>query len=185
VARWDSRVCARCPDAPSRSASKLDEAFLVLLEPDERARWLQQGMRAADLGAAPGGWTWVLTRHGVRVTAIDNGPLRQHVLDTGLVEHLRADGFQWHPPKPLDWMVCDMVESPKRVAARMAQWFREGWCRHAVFNLKLPMKKRWDETRECLALFEQQSQRPMRIRAKQLYHDREEITVFAMARSST
>ena len=173
------------PDAPSRSASKLDEAFLVLLEPDERARWLQQGMRAADLGAAPGGWTWVLTRHGVRVTAIDNGPLRQHVLDTGLVEHLRADGFQWHPPKPLDWMVCDMVESPKRVAARMAQWFREGWCRHAVFNLKLPMKKRWDETRECLALFEQQSQRPMRIRAKQLYHDREEITVFAMARSST
>src|SRR6476469_8214050 len=49
-------------DAPSRSASKLDEAFLVLLEPDERARWLQSGMRAADLGAAPGGWTWVLTR---------------------------------------------------------------------------------------------------------------------------
>ncbi len=171
-------------DAPSRSASKLDEAFFVLLEPDERARWLQSGMRAADLGAAPGGWTWVLTRHGVRVTAIDNGPLRQHVLDSGLVEHLRADGFQWQPPKPLDWMVCDMVESPKRVAARMAQWFREGWCKHAVFNLKLPMKKRWDETRECLALFEQQSQRPLRIRAKQLYHDREEITVFAMARGS-
>ena len=68
-------------------------------------------------------------------------------------------------------------------AARMAQWFREGWCRHAVFNLKLPMKKRWDETRECLALFEQQSQRPMLVRARQLYHDREEITVFATARA--
>ena len=171
------------PDAPSRSALKLEEALVVLLDAEERARYVQSGMRAADLGAAPGGWTWVLARNGLRVTAIDNGPLRAHVLDTGLVEHLRADGFHWSPPKPLDWMVCDMVESPRRVAARMAQWFREGWCRHAIFNLKLPMKKRWDETRDCLALFEDQAQRPLRVRAKQLYHDREEITVFAVAAS--
>ena len=85
----------------------------------------------------------------MHVLSIDNGPLRQHVLDTGLVEHLRADGFHWHPEQPLDWMVCDMVEQPRRVAERMATWFREGWCRHAIFNLKLPMKKRWDETRLC------------------------------------
>ena len=136
-------------------------------------------MTAADLGAAPGGWTWVLTRHHLRVTSVDNGPLREHVLATGLVEHLRADGFHWKPPQPLDWMVCDMVEQPRRVAERMAQWFREGWCRHAVFNLKLPMKKRWDETKLCLELFANQAGRPLEIRARQLYHDREEITVFA------
>ncbi len=134
-------------DAPSRSALKLEEAFLALLDAGERERLLRPGMTAADLGAAPGGWTWVLTRQHLRVTSVDNGPLRQHVLDTGLVEHLRADGFRWHPAQPLDWMVCDMVEQPSKVAARMAQWFREGWCRNAVFNLKLPMKKRWQETR--------------------------------------
>ncbi|WP_210217143.1 23S rRNA (cytidine(2498)-2'-O)-methyltransferase RlmM, partial [Klebsiella pneumoniae] len=134
------------PDAPSRSALKLDEALLTLLAPEEREALVRPGMRAADLGAAPGGWTWVLTRQHVHVLSIDNGPLRQHVLDTGLVEHLRADGFHWHPEQPLDWMVCDMVEQPRRVAERMATWFREGWCRHAIFNLKLPMKKRWDET---------------------------------------
>ena len=166
-------------DAPSRSALKLEEALLVLLDDGERKRLLRDGMRAADLGAAPGGWTWVLTRHGLRVHAIDNGPLRQHVLDTGLVEHLRADGFNWQPQQPLDWMVCDMVEQPRRVAERMATWLREGWCRHAIFNLKLPMKKRWQETRLCLDLFARQSQKPLAIRAKQLYHDREEITVFA------
>ena len=166
-------------DAPSRSALKLEEALLVLLTDDERTRLLKEGMVAADLGAAPGGWTWVLTRHRLRVSAIDNGPLRQHVLDTGMVQHLRADGFSWQPPYPLDWMVCDMVEQPRRVAERMATWLREGWCRHAIFNLKLPMKKRWQETRLCLDLFAQQAQRPLTIRAKQLYHDREEITVFA------
>jgi 23S rRNA (cytidine2498-2'-O)-methyltransferase len=166
------------PDAPSRSALKLEEAFLALLTADERDRLLRPGMTAADLGAAPGGWTWVLARLHLRVTSVDNGPLRQHVLDTGLVEHLRADGFHWHPAKPLDWMVCDMVEQPVKVAARMAQWFREGWCRHAVFNLKLPMKKRWQEARLCLDLFAAQAGRPLQVRAKQLYHDREEITVF-------
>ncbi|MBL8262419.1 MAG: 23S rRNA (cytidine(2498)-2'-O)-methyltransferase RlmM [Xanthomonadaceae bacterium] len=166
-------------DAPSRSALKLEEAILTLLTADERAKLLREGMRAADLGAAPGGWTWVLTRHKLQVTAIDNGPLRPHVMDTGLVQHLRADGFAWHPAKPLDWMVCDMVEQPSRVAARMAEWFREGWCRHAIFNLKLPMKKRWHETRLCLDRFATQAGKPLTIRAKQLYHDREEITVFA------
>ena len=165
-------------DAPSRSALKLEEALLVLLDEGDRKRLLRDGMRAADLGAAPGGWTWVLTRHGIRVQSIDNGPLRQHVLDTGLVEHLRADGFSWQPQQALDWMVCDMVEQPRRVAERMATWLREGWCRHAIFNLKLPMKKRWQETRLCLDLFAEQAQRPLRIRARQLYHDREEITVF-------
>ncbi|MEO5565472.1 MAG: 23S rRNA (cytidine(2498)-2'-O)-methyltransferase RlmM, partial [Luteimonas sp.] len=169
-------------DAPSRSALKLEEALLILLDERERATLLQPGMRAADLGAAPGGWTWVLLRHGLRVTAVDNGPLRQHVLDSGLVEHLRADGFAWHPPRALDWMVCDMVEQPRRVAARMAQWFAEGWCERAIFNLKLPMKKRWQETGLCLDLLHAQAGRPLKVRARQLYHDREEITVFASAR---
>jgi 23S rRNA (cytidine2498-2'-O)-methyltransferase len=65
------------------------------------------------------------------------------------------------------------------VAERMATWMREGWCRHAIFNLKLPMKKRWQETRLCLDLFVEQAQRPVTIRARQLFHDREEITVLA------
>ncbi|MDO5505473.1 MAG: 23S rRNA (cytidine(2498)-2'-O)-methyltransferase RlmM [Pseudoxanthomonas suwonensis] len=167
------------PDAPSRSALKLEEALLVLLDEHRRQRLLQPGMRAADLGAAPGGWTWVLARHGLHVTAIDNGPLRAHLFDTSLVEHLRADGFRWQPPQPLDWMVCDMVEQPVRVAARMAEWFAHGWCRQAIFNLKLPMKKRWQETRRCLDLFQAQAGEPLHVRARQLYHDREEITVFA------
>ncbi|WP_133000684.1 23S rRNA (cytidine(2498)-2'-O)-methyltransferase RlmM [Luteimonas arsenica] len=168
------------PDAPSRSALKLEEAFLTLLDDGERARLLRPGMTAADLGAAPGGWTWVLQRAGLQVSSVDNGPLRQHVLDGGGVEHLREDGFRWQPPRPLDWMVCDMVEQPRRVASRMATWFREGWCRQAVFNLKLPMKKRWLETSLCLDIFGREAGLPLELRARQLYHDREEITVLAI-----
>ncbi len=166
-------------DAPSRSALKLEEALMVLLTPAEREAWLKPAMTAADLGASPGGWSWVLARHHLRVTSIDNGPMAESAMATGVITHLRADGFRWQPAKPMDWMVCDMVESPRKVASRMATWFREGWCKRAIFNLKLPMKKRWDETRDCLAAFADEAGRPLDIRARQLYHDREEITVYA------
>jgi 23S rRNA (cytidine2498-2'-O)-methyltransferase len=165
-------------DAPSRSALKLDEALLTLITPEERDKWLKPGMKAADLGAAPGGWSWVLAREGVHVTAIDNGPLAESALATGLIRHQRADGFTWQPPQPLDWMVCDMVEQPRRVAARMAEWFANGWCRRAIFNLKLPMKKRYAEVQANLADFVAQAG-AVQWRARQLYHDREEITVYA------
>ena len=165
--------------APSRSALKLEEALLVLLDDGQRQRCLRAGTQAADLGAAPGGWTWVLTRHGLRVTAIDNGPLDAGLLASGLVRHVRADGFRWQPPQPVDWMVCDMVEQPIRVASRMAEWFAQGWCRHAIFNLKLPMKKRWQETRRCLQHIHASGADDWILHARQLYHDREEITVFA------
>jgi len=166
--------------APSRSALKLEEALLVLLDDSERERLMRPGMHAADLGAAPGGWSWVLARQHLRVTAVDNGPLAESALATGLIEHLRADGFRWQPAQPLDWLVCDMVEQPRRVSARIAEWFAQGWCRHAIFNLKLPMKKRWDEVQLCLGLLQEQSGKPLILRARQLYHDREEITVAAL-----
>ncbi len=167
------------PNSPSRSAAKLDEALNTLLTDDERHTLLRDGFRAADLGAAPGGWTWVLLRAGLRVVAVDNGPLKEPVAGHPWVEHLRADGFRWQPARQMDWMVCDMVEQPRRVAERMAEWFREGWCKNAVFNLKLPMKKRWDETQQCLEVFRAQAGPLKALRAKQLYHDREEVTVFA------
>lgn len=170
--------------APSRSTLKLEEALLTLLDEGERERWLKAGMSAVDLGAAPGGWTWQLVRRSLRVTAVDNGPMAQGLLDTGLVTHLREDGFRYRPQGPVDWLVCDMVEQPRRVAARMAEWLASGWCRFQIFNLKLPMKKRHDEVTLCHDLFARAlaaAGRGFEWRARQLYHDREEITVFARA----
>jgi 23S rRNA (cytidine2498-2'-O)-methyltransferase len=166
-------------EAPSRSTLKLEEAFLTLLDDDERERWLQAGMSAIDLGACPGGWTYQFVRRSIRTIAIDNGPMAESLMATGLVEHVRADGFRYQPQKPAEWMVCDMVEQPVKVAERMATWLREGWCRRTIFNLKLPMKKRWPEVQRCFERMRESVPFALDLRAKQLYHDREEITVFA------
>lgn len=172
-------------EAPSRSTLKLEEALLTLLDPGERERWLKPGMTAVDLGAAPGGWTWQLVRRSLRVTAVDNGPMDAALMQSGLVAHTREDGFRFRPKKAVDWMVCDMVEQPRRIAELVARWFADGWCRQSIFNLKLPMKKRYAETMLCLDLIRGKlagAGRDVELRAKQLYHDREEITVFCRLR---
>jgi 23S rRNA (cytidine2498-2'-O)-methyltransferase len=164
--------------APSRSTLKLAEAISELLTPSELEK-LHAGQRAIDLGAAPGGWTWQLAQRGIRVVAVDNGPMAESVMDTGFVEHLRSDGFTFRPHRPVDWLVCDMVDKPARVTDLIARWFERGDCQNAIFNLKLPMKQRYEEARLCLERLAgrlDKLKQPYSLRAKQLFHDREEIT---------
>lgn len=166
-------------EAPSRSVLKLDEAIGRFLTNEERAAWLRPGRTAVDLGAAPGGWTWLLRHYGVTVTALDNGPLAAPVAaDTG-VEHRAEDGFRYRPRRPVDWLVCDMVERPHRIARLLAEWLSRGDCRHAIVNLKLPMKQRWRTVSSELETIAAALPGDGRLLANQLYHDREEITVFA------
>jgi len=172
-------------EAPSRSTLKLAEAFLTLLTADEQKSTLRAGLTAVDLGAAPGGWSWQLASRGIRVTAIDNGPLAPSAIATGLIEHLRADGFTWKPKKAVDWLVCDMVEQPSRIAPLIADWFATGRCRRSIFNLKLPMKRRHDEVERCRALIDARlSAAGIKyiLRIKHLYHDREEVTCYLTRR---
>ncbi|MBI3772020.1 MAG: 23S rRNA (cytidine(2498)-2'-O)-methyltransferase RlmM [Gammaproteobacteria bacterium] len=165
--------------APSRSTLKLEEALLYFLSEKEREKYLQPGMRAVDLGAAPGGWTYQLVRRHIHVTAIDNGPMAPELLDSGLVEHLRVDAFRYRPAKAVDWLVCDVVEQPIRIARLVAEWVAGGYCRHAIFNLKLPMKKRFQEVKRCddeMSEILAAKGVDYELRFKQLYHDREEVT---------
>jgi 23S rRNA (cytidine2498-2'-O)-methyltransferase len=170
----------RLHDAPSRSAQKLEEALLVLLSQEQRHQYLHAGMQAVDLGAAPGGWSWVMAREGLRVNAIDNAKLSASAMATGLIEHIRADGFSYRPNKPVDWLLCDMVEQPSRIAELIGLWFVRGLCRHAIFNLKLPMKKRYPEYKQCLKTLRSmlaQTGLDYQLKGRQLYHDRDEITL--------
>jgi 23S rRNA (cytidine2498-2'-O)-methyltransferase len=163
--------------APSRSTLKLAEALMEFIPAPEQSNRLAPGMTAVDLGASPGGWTWQLVQRGFTVIAVDNGEMDSRLLDTGQVKHRREDGLRFQPPQPVDWMVCDMVETPSRIAKVAARWIAQGWCRESIFNLKLPMKKRWEEVERCRAIIDEElGGSHYFLRMKQLYHDREEIT---------
>jgi len=165
------------PGAPSRSTLKLAEALAVFLG-DRQGSLLRAGMRAVDLGAAPGGWTWQLAQRGIAVIAVDNGPLKGAIRDDRLVTHVREDAFRYRPRRPVDWLVCDVVEQPVRIAELVARWIANGDARRAIFNLKLPMKKRYDEVRRCMQRIDEIVRAPHTLAVRQLYHDREEVTGF-------
>ncbi|WCN09050.1 23S rRNA (cytidine(2498)-2'-O)-methyltransferase RlmM [Marinomonas mediterranea] len=177
----------RFPSAgPSRSTLKLEEAMLQFVPEKTLDRDLNEGMVAVDLGAAPGGWSYQFVKRGIFTISVDNGPMQKELMATGLVDHQKVDGFKFQPEKPVDWMVCDMVERPIMVAKLMSKWLVEGWTKRAIFNLKLPMKKRHQEVSLCLEEISRtldDAGLVFEMQAKHLYHDREEVTVCVMVRA--
>jgi 23S rRNA (cytidine2498-2'-O)-methyltransferase len=183
ASRWPMGIPRlRTPSgSPSRSTVKLAEAMLEFVP----GREFEPGLPAVDLGAAPGGWTFQLVQRGFMVTAVDNGPMDTALLETGQVKHRRDDGFHYRPADPVAWMVCDMVESPSRIAKLVAKWAAEGWCKESIFNLKLPMKKRWEELERCRGIIDEAlGGGGYYLRFKHLYHDREEVTGYLARRAA-
>lgn len=166
-------------DAPSRSTLKLEEAWHHFIPRDEWDSRLAPGMTAVDLGAAPGGWTWQMVNRHMKVIAVDNGPMAKSLMDSGQVQHEEADGYVYKPTKPVQWMVCDIVDKPARTSAMLSRWLVRGWCREAIVNFKLPMRQRYREVVQCMEHV-QDALDAANIRAtiscKQLYSDREEVT---------
>lgn len=169
-------------EAPSRSALKLEEALLRFC-----GRGRPAGLHTAvDLGAAPGGWSWHLARLGLKVTGVDHGKLASALLDEYPVRHVPGDAFTWRPERPVDLVVCDVVDKPARTLALMQKWLQQGWARAALFNLKLPMARRYRESQALLDRLAEGLQKnhiAARIQAAHLYHDREEITVWVDRRA--
>ena len=164
--------------APSRSYLKTEEAFAVL------GREPAPGETVADLGAAPGGWSYSAAKRGARVVAVDNGPLKGGALGHPLIDHRREDAFRFKPEagERYDWLFCDMVEDPRRVLDLVTQWTRNRRCRHFVVNLKFGHA-------DALALLEQvrrSSESPLRdcgvAHVRHLFHDREEFTLVGSVR---
>ena len=165
---------ARAPkpgDAPSRAARKLEEAFEWL------GRAPEAGDVCVDLGAAPGGWTAVLLARRARVIAVDPAKLAPDLMRKKGVAHVQASAFEFTPSEPVDWLFCDMAWRPLEVASLLAKWGKRKLAQTLVANVKLPMKQRAlfvGKVREIVEAGGWQD-----VRTRQLYHDREEITLTA------
>ncbi len=164
----------RTGDAPSRAGLKVEEAWATL------GLWPSPGETCVDLGAAPGGWTARALEHGARVVAVDRAALALELERHPRLRHLRESAFAYRPEEPVDWLLCDMAWRPLEVAALLARWAKEGWALHLVANLKLPMRDKVATLERARALLAGGGWKALRMR--QLYHDRDEVTVVARSR---
>lgn len=168
------RRMADNPAAPSRSYLKVEEAYGLLgVEP-------QAGETVADLGAAPGGWSYSAARRGARVVAVDNGPLKGGALGHPLIVHRLQDAFHFQPEAGarFDWLFCDLVEEPHHVLHDLvAPWLQRRWCRRFVVNLKFGRTDPVALLGELRAPSSPVVADAAAGRIRHLYHDREEFTV--------
>jgi 23S rRNA (cytidine2498-2'-O)-methyltransferase len=160
------RRMADDPQAPSRSYLKVEEAYGII------GREPAAGETVADLGAAPGGWSYSAAKRGALVVAVDNGPLKGGALHPGIA-HRAEDAFKYAPEAPVDWLFCDMVEDPDRITDLLGQWLDRGWCKRFVVNLKFGR----NDPLRVLARAETLRASCSLLRARHLFHDREELTL--------
>lgn len=117
---------------PNRAYLKLWEALVRL------GQWPQPGERCLDLGASPGGWTWVLAQLGANVVAIDKAALDPRVSAMPGVTWRGESAFALEPESvgPVDWLFSDIVCYPARLLRLVERWRASGLVRNFVCTIK-------------------------------------------------
>lgn len=133
-------------DAPSSAHRKLDEALAWLgAHPGERDTVL-------DLGAAPGGWSFVALSHGAQVIAVDRAELDPQVAANPRLTHVRRDAFTYVPERTPTWLLCDVIAEPERSFELARRALQGRQLRALVVTLKLKRPAKLDIVKAARAL---------------------------------
>jgi 23S rRNA (cytidine2498-2'-O)-methyltransferase len=152
---------------PSRAYLKLWEAFVRL------GCYPQPGERCLDLGASPGGWSWLLARNGSTVLAVDKAPLDPAVAALPNVTWLQQSAFALDPSEvgAVDWWCSDIVAYPARILSLVERWWAAGAIRHLVCTIKFQGTTDHEVGRRFAALTGGE--------ICHLHHNKHELTVLA------
>ena len=150
--------------APRRAYLKLWELF-TLAGTRPRA-----GALCLDLGASPGGCSWVLQRLGARVVSVDKAPLDPRLAKLAGITELKQSAFALDPGEigPVDWLFCDVVCYPKRLLALVHKWLAAGTVGRFVCTLKFQGATDFDAMRAFAAIPDS--------RLLHLHHNKHELT---------
>ena len=149
---------------PNRAYLKLWELFTLT---GARPR---PGELCLDLGAAPGGWSWVLHETGARVIAVDKAPLPPKIARLPRLEFRRGSAFALDPAAvgPVDWLFSDVVCYPARLLGLVRRWLAAGTAKRLVCTLKFQGRTDHATAREFAAI--------PGSRLMHLHHNKHELT---------
>jgi len=149
---------------PSRAYLKLYESFVRL------RRWPRAGETCLDLGASPGGWTWLLAQTAASVVAVDKAPLADHVGRMSNVRWQQGSAFALDPrgEPPVDWLCSDIICYPPRLLGLVQRWLDAGTVRNIICTIKFQGVTDQGVVREFQAI--------RGGRVLHLHHNRHELT---------
>jgi 23S rRNA (cytidine2498-2'-O)-methyltransferase len=117
---------------PSRAYLKLWEALtLIGTRPGP-------GDLCVDLGASPGGWSWVLQSLGAKVISIDKAPLAPDIAALPNLEYRPESAFAVDPRSlgKVDWLFSDVICYPERLLRLVETWLAARTCARFVCSVK-------------------------------------------------
>ncbi|WP_150268140.1 SAM-dependent methyltransferase [Paenibacillus tepidiphilus] len=158
---------------------QISRAKFKLMEAEKEFAIPFAGFRnALDIGASPGGWTSFLLERGLSVTAVDPALMHETLRNHPRLKILRKNaGEVKFRDNEFDLLVCDMSWSPKLMAKLVnGLLYSLAPGGTAVVTVKLMHKKPMAVIKEIIALFEDNRMQVQR--AKQLFHNRDEITLY-------
>lgn len=119
-------------EPPNRAYLKLWEALTRI------GRMPRAGETCLDLGASPGGWTWVLQSLGANVISVDKADLAPHIQSLPRVRHIGESAFGLKPATvgPVDWLFSDIICYPERLLRLVREWKDSGLARNFVCTIK-------------------------------------------------
>lgn len=136
---------------------------------------------ALDLGAAPGGWSSVLLEHGLQVTAVDTGEMDDRLYKYPNFKFIKANASELELTKEsFDLLTSDISWNPKNTARLIndaSKFLKPGGT--AVVTLKLMGEKVRKTIKEVLNLYEEVFDI---LEVKQLFHNRDEVTLYLRKR---
>ncbi len=120
------------PAPPSRAYLKLYEALSLL------GAHPGPGELCYDLGAAPGGWSWVCASLSARVVAFDRAPLAPSVGAMLGVRWRAESAFGVAPAREprVDWLLSDVIAYPPRTLMLVRNWLEAGRAQRIVATVK-------------------------------------------------
>lgn len=149
---------------PSRAYLKLWELFTIhgiVPKPQETC---------LDLGACPGGWTWVLANLGCKVISVDKAELDPRLMSDSKIQYLSESAFGLDPKSigPVDWLFSDIICYPEKLLGLVEKWRAAG----TVKNFACTIKFQGETDYKTLDAFKQIPGSKI----IHLYHNKHEVT---------
>lgn len=154
--------------APSRAFRKIIEAQLIL------GKQISPGETLVDLGACPGGWSYIARKNGAKVIALDRSPLDSELMADEMVTFLKEDAFKYEVDETVDWVVSDIICTPERILELIHYWVIGKHCKNFIFTIKFQGNKDYGILKKFKTIARESE---YNIRLKQLNANKNEVTI--------
>lgn len=153
---------------PNRAYLKLWEVFSVY------GPQVKKSAEVIELGASPGGWSWVLSQLCHKVYTIDRAPLAPQIQKIPNIMHIEGDAFKLDPEhfKNCTWLFSDLICTPEKLFETVCFWKENSQVKNFVCTIKFKGDCDFEMIEKFLKL--------MPSYVIHLYHNKNEVTWIAL-----